>query len=96
MPGRPLTREVSPETEPVSTGLSFPGSVEYYDDEDECYQEWAAHPIPAEEGFSYPDFVLQAFVSERHQLRRENLGLENDVQVLREEIKKLLGVIEEL
>ena len=96
MPGLPLMRVPSPVVEPVDTEVSLQNSVEYFDTEEDGYQEWAANPNPAEEGFSYPDFVVRALVDERDQLRSENLELTDDVQEQLEEVQKLLKTIEDL
>ena len=76
-------------------GLEVP-AVEYYDVETESYSLCPAASEPAEEGYSYLDALVYMLADERDFLRRMREELDGEVDSLQVEVKRLLGMVEQL
>ena len=70
--------------------------MEFYDIETDSYSWWPAARAPAEEGYSYSDTLVYTLAEERDFLRRMREELDGEVDSLQAEVKRLLGMVEQL
>ena len=87
----------SPQTSPQEENKEIEGpAVEFYDVEMDSYSWWPAAKEPVEEGYSYPDTLVYTLAEERDFFHRIREELDGEVDSLQAEVKRLLGMVEQL
>ena len=93
-----LSHESTPEEGGAPGESNWRGhhAIEYYDPDEECYRWWYAAENPTREGFCYSYTLVYLLEAERDTICSGKYEFDCEVVSLQDEVKKLLGRVEQL